>query len=161
MNDAQPEAPNEEQLAAQYRRTGGSTPTAEERAELQGGFREGSLARRPLEMTDATAGTPAPLNDEINTLGVHPHILDVARRVHPTWLAAHGSKADRGVDSLAMEIGQCVAALRHFSNEDAHTERRVAAGHGILVTRGRGIIGYSVAVIAGELFDLALEAWPR
>lgn len=48
----------EQELAARYRRTGGATPTAQERAELQCALGEGSLARRAMTGTYSEAASP-------------------------------------------------------------------------------------------------------
>jgi hypothetical protein len=102
-----------------------------------------------------------PVSDKIRRemieLGTHPHVLEVARRVHPTWVAANGNKNDRGVEDLSREIGQCLAAAHHAEETGLDISRMTFIGHGIIVQRGPGIHGFSVAVIAGEVFDLHLE----
>lgn len=86
---------------------------------------------------------------EMLELGTHPHVLDLARRVHPTWVTAHGAAADRGVEQLAREIGQCIAALHHLQEQGENTDQRYVAGHGIVVTAAMsGADTYNVAVIA-------------
>jgi hypothetical protein len=97
---------------------------------------------------------------ELMELGTHPHVMEVARRVHPVWVAANGHRADQGVEHLAREIGQCIAAAHYAEEEGKDISRSTYVGHGIVVIRGPGIHGFSVAVIAGEVFDLSLEFVP-
>lgn len=91
-------------------------------------------------------------------LGRHPHVLDAARRLHPVWVAARGRMADRGVEPLAEEIARCIAAAYHAEDEKQLSD--VFVGHGLIVIRGPGIDGFSVAVIAAEVFNLKLESVP-
>lgn len=97
------------------------------------------------------------VHDELLNLGTNEHILAVARRVHPTWIAAHGHIGDRGVADLAREIGQCVAAFHHLQDRGEDWTKRYVIGPGFVVVRGPGIQGFSVAVLAGEVFDIRLE----
>lgn len=94
---------------------------------------------------------------ELIELGTHKHILAVARQVYPTWIAAHGNMRAMTVEDLAREIGQCVAVFRNVINVEGEADRRYIIGPGFIVVRGPGIDGFSVAVLAGEVFDLRLE----
>lgn len=94
---------------------------------------------------------------EMRELGTNKHILAVAERVRPTLIAAHGHMKSLSVEQLAREIGQCVAAMHHGEEEGEDMTRRYVIGPGFVVVRGPGIDGFSVAVLAGEVFDLHLE----
>lgn len=91
-----------------------------------------------------------------DTLPKDPHVLDIARRVHPTWLSAHGHKDDFGVEHLAQEIGQCVAALM------AKPDQQVASGGGIQVIgiQHGSFKQFMVCVIAGTVVDMRMGHAP-
>lgn len=93
--------------------------------------------------------------DELPT---NPHIIDLARRVHPTWVAANGHMNDLGIEHLTHEIAQCIAAIEHGREQGEDMRLRYVIGHGIVVT-GSGMTeeNYRVAVVAGEAFRLRME----
>lgn len=91
-------------------------------------------------------------------LPTHPHILDLARRVHPIWVFAHGHKDDRGVELLAREIAHCIIAIQWGRERGEDMSRRYVIGPGIIVT-GSGLApeNYQIAVLAGEAFAIRIE----
>jgi len=93
--------------------------------------------------------------DELDS---NPHIIELARRVHPTWVAANGHMNDLGVEKLTREIAQCIAAIEHAREEGEDMRLRYVIGHGIVVTAG-GLAeeNYRVAVVAGEAFGLRMQ----
>lgn len=99
---------------------------------------------------------------DYDELPTHPHILDLARRVYPIWVAANGTRHDRGVDDLAREIAQCVAAAHHLQDEvGADAGRRYVSGNGIVVTvplqfGGATDNNFDVAVVAGTAYGVRL-----
>lgn len=94
---------------------------------------------------------------DMMALRTNPVVLEAARRVHPTWVAANGHRNDPGVDGLAREIAQCVASLRYLRAQDTTRERPYAAGHGIIVTEGFGVEGFTVAVVAADVAEMRLD----
>lgn len=98
------------------------------------------------------------IKDMFDTLPSHPHILDLARRVHPTWLVAHGHKDDRGIEELAREIANCISAIEYGREQGEDMSRRFVMGSGIIVTgSGLALENYQVAVVAGEAFGMRIQ----
>lgn len=100
-----------------------------------------------------TPRVSAKVQREMTDLGTNPQILDLARRVHPTWVSAHGHEKDLGVEGLAREIGQCIAAINYGIEQGENPFMRYVSGPGIVVTCSGLVPGrYQVCVVAGEVF---------